>query len=126
MLKRLMASVREFKRPTILTLIFIVGEAIIEVFIPVSYTHLSEADRLRYELARFHYGDSRDAGDSERLRKLGLLVYIDLADLDIGVFLRDLVDYRREHTAGTAPGREEVDEHRLCGIHYLGIEAVFG
>ena len=34
MLKRLMASVREFKRPTILTLIFIVGEAIIEVFIP--------------------------------------------------------------------------------------------
>ena len=34
MLKRLMASVREFKRPTILTLIFIVGEAVIEVFIP--------------------------------------------------------------------------------------------
>lgn len=34
MLKRLMASVREFKRPTILTLILIVGEAVIEVFIP--------------------------------------------------------------------------------------------
>ena len=34
MFRRLMASVREFKLPTILTLIFIVGEAVIEVFIP--------------------------------------------------------------------------------------------
>ena len=34
MLKRLSKSVREFKKPTILTLIFIIGEAIIETFIP--------------------------------------------------------------------------------------------
>ncbi len=34
MLKRLASCVREFKKPTILTLIFIMGEAIIEVFIP--------------------------------------------------------------------------------------------
>ena len=34
MLKRLLGSVREFKKPTILTLIFIVGEAIIETLIP--------------------------------------------------------------------------------------------
>ena len=34
MLKRLAACIREYKLPTILTLIFIVGEAVIEVFIP--------------------------------------------------------------------------------------------
>lgn len=34
MLKRLAACIREYKRPTILTLIFIIGEAIIETFIP--------------------------------------------------------------------------------------------
>ena len=34
MLKRLIKSVREFKLPTILTLIFIVAEVVIEVFIP--------------------------------------------------------------------------------------------
>ncbi|MBR5620013.1 MAG: ABC transporter ATP-binding protein [Clostridia bacterium] len=34
MLKRLSKCVREFKKPTILTLIFIIGEAIIETFIP--------------------------------------------------------------------------------------------
>ena len=34
MLKKIFGSVREFKLPTILTLLFIVGEAIIETFIP--------------------------------------------------------------------------------------------
>ena len=34
MLKRLSKCVREYKRPTILTLVFIIGEAIIETFIP--------------------------------------------------------------------------------------------
>lgn len=34
MIRKLAKSVREFRKPTILTLIFIVGEAIIEVFIP--------------------------------------------------------------------------------------------
>ena len=34
MIRRLMKSVREYKRPTVLTLIFIFGEAVIETFIP--------------------------------------------------------------------------------------------
>ncbi len=34
MFKRLAACVREYKKPTVLTLIFIVGEAVIETFIP--------------------------------------------------------------------------------------------
>lgn len=41
MLKRLAKSVREFKRPAILTLFFMVGEAVIETFIPyVTATYL--------------------------------------------------------------------------------------
>ena len=34
MFKRLAKCIREYKLPTILTLIFILGEAVIEVFIP--------------------------------------------------------------------------------------------
>ena len=34
MLKKLLGCVREYKKPTILTLIFIIGESIIETFIP--------------------------------------------------------------------------------------------
>ena len=34
MLKKLLGCVREYKKPTILTLIFIVGEALIETLIP--------------------------------------------------------------------------------------------
>ena len=34
MIKRLAGCVREFKRPTVLTFLFIVGEVIIECFIP--------------------------------------------------------------------------------------------
>ena len=34
MLRKLLASVREYKAPTIVTLIFIIGEVVIEVFIP--------------------------------------------------------------------------------------------
>ena len=34
MIKRLLGCVREYKLPSILTLIFIIGEVIIEVFIP--------------------------------------------------------------------------------------------
>ena len=34
MFKRLLKSVREYKKPTLLTLIFIIGEAVIEAFIP--------------------------------------------------------------------------------------------
>lgn len=40
MLKHLMSCIREYKKPTILTLIFIVGEAIIETLIPFIIAHL--------------------------------------------------------------------------------------
>ncbi len=40
MLKRLLNCVREFKKPTILTLIFIIGEAIVETLIPFTTAEL--------------------------------------------------------------------------------------
>ncbi len=63
MLKRLAASVREFKTLSILTLIFIIGEVVIEAFIP-----FVTADLINY---------IRDAGDQlemERILKTGLLL----------------------------------------------------
>ena len=52
MFKKFLASVREFKTPTILTLIFIIAEVIIEVFIPfvtaflISYIQTPSVDPL--------------------------------------------------------------------------------
>ena len=63
MLKRLASSVREFKTASILTLLFIVGEAIIETFIP-----FITADLINY---------IRDAGNAlemERILWTGLLL----------------------------------------------------
>ena len=41
MIHRFMGCIREYKKPTILTLLCMVGEVAIEVLIPVSYTHLT-------------------------------------------------------------------------------------
>lgn len=63
MLKRLVASVREFKTLSILTLIFIIGEVVIEAFIP-----FVTADLINY---------IRDAGEQlemERILMTGLLL----------------------------------------------------
>lgn len=43
MVKKILKSLREFKRPTIWTLIFIIGEAIIETFIPFTTAELVNA-----------------------------------------------------------------------------------
>ncbi len=50
MLKRLAECIREYKKPTILTLIFIVGEAIIETFIPFITAELVEQIQLSAEI----------------------------------------------------------------------------
>ncbi|MBE6595098.1 MAG: ABC transporter ATP-binding protein [Ruminococcaceae bacterium] len=51
MFKRLLKCVREFKKPTILTLIFIVGEAIIETMIPFITAELVNKIKADAELA---------------------------------------------------------------------------
>lgn len=50
MIKRLLSCVREYKKPTILTLIFIVGEVIIECFIPFITANLVNQIKAGVEL----------------------------------------------------------------------------
>ena len=52
MLKRLLKCVREFKTPTILTLVFIVGEVIIETFIPYTTANLVNQIKAGVELSQ--------------------------------------------------------------------------
>src|SRR5690606_464338 len=59
-----------------------------------------------------HRHDHRDGTRVERLRKLRLLVDVDLADLDLAFELAsELVDHRAERAAGTTPGRPQVHDH---------------
>ena len=50
MLKRLLQCVREYKKPTIITLLFIVGEVVIEVFIPFITANLVNAIKAGAEI----------------------------------------------------------------------------
>ena len=52
MIKRLLKCVREFKTPTILTLVFIVGEVIIETFIPYITANLVNQIKAGVELSQ--------------------------------------------------------------------------
>ncbi len=71
MLKRLFASVREFKTASILTLLFIVGEAVIETFIP-----FITADLINY---------IRDAGNALEMKRILLtgLLLVGMAALSL-------------------------------------------
>jgi putative aminopeptidase FrvX len=68
------------------------------------------------KLAILKYQESRDAHDAVLLSKLHLLIYIDLADLDVCVLFCDLVNNRREHLAGAAPYCPEIYQNRLVCI----------
>lgn len=69
-----------------------------------------------YYLSAFYNSKSGDAHYSEAGRKLRLFVYIDLAYLSVSKFSGDLVDDRGNHSAGTAPGRPEIQQYGLVGI----------
>lgn len=71
MLKRLAKCVREFKKPTVLTLIFIIGEAVIECVIPFVTTQM---------VNRIQAG----AGISEILRIGGVLILLAVLSLCCG------------------------------------------
>ena len=71
MLKRLAKCVREFKKPTILTLIFIIGEAVIECIIPFVTTQM---------VNRIQAG----AGISEILKIGGVLILLAVLSLCCG------------------------------------------
>lgn len=71
MLKRLAKCVREFKKPTVLTLIFIIGEAVIECIIPFVTTQM---------VNRIQAG----AGISEILKIGGVLILLAVLSLCCG------------------------------------------
>lgn len=71
MLKRLAKCVREFKKPTVLTLIFIIGEAVIECIIPFVTTQM---------VNRIQAG----AGISEILKTGGVLILLAVLSLCCG------------------------------------------
>ena len=61
-----------------------------------------------------HHGG--DGGDAERLRDLDLGLGVDLAERDVAVPFRGLLEHGRELPAGAAPRRPEVDEHGAGGV----------
>src|SRR5262245_2681982 len=71
--------------------------------------------------------EGRDAADSIVLRRLGILVDVELGD-DHLVFHagRQLVKNWRHPHARTAPGGPEIDEHRLARLEHIGFEAGVG
>ena len=56
----------------------------------------------------------------------GLLVIVDLHDLDVRAFPGDLLEDRRDHAARAAPDRPEVDDHGDVGLEDLGLERGVG
>lgn len=51
--------------------------------------------------------------------QLTLLVYIDLANLDVVTLVCDLVHDRRNHAAGTAPRCPEIQQDRLVRLQHF-------
>lgn len=51
-----------------------------------------------------------DTAYAERLRKIALLVNVHFVELDFGMFLAQLVDHGRKHSAGSAPVRPKIDD----------------
>src|SRR5262245_58427875 len=75
-----------------------------------------EADDLADRLATLDDEERRDAADPVLHRRLGVVVCVELAELDLArVLVCELLNDRRNHSARTAPGRPEVDQDRLVG-----------
>ena len=53
--------------------------------------------------------------DTELLGQRLFIVYVYLADLDLGLFFGDFIDDGRKHLARPAPGGPEIDEDDALG-----------
>ena len=85
------------------------------------------ADRLRGDLSVAVEHHVRDAAHTGALRQYGLVVDVDLADLDgPGALGRDLLDHGAEHAAGSAPRRPVVHDHGHVGGEDLLVEVGLG
>src|SRR5687767_11043852 len=78
-----------------------------------------DALRLAAVLEQDH---GRDRADAEPTRRDRIRVDVELRDLELVVLGGDLLEDGADHPAGAAPGRPEVDEHRLVGLQDLLFE----
>src|SRR3989344_5601737 len=67
----------------------------------------------------------RDAADAIFRRSLGVLVDVELGDLELAVvFPGNFFEHRRNHLAWAAPLRPVVDQHRAIGLEYFLLKTV--
>src|SRR5215211_367878 len=75
----------------------------------------------KFPVLEQHQG--RDGHDAVLRRGRGVLVYVELYDLDLAVHRAgDLLERRRNHPARAAPFGPEVDHDRFGGLQDLGLE----
>jgi hypothetical protein len=84
-----------------------------------------EADGFLCLLPVLERDERRNRLHAEPGGELGLLVDVDFADLEVGARRRHLIEDGREHAAGAAPGRPEVEQHGALGVRDLALEVFF-
>src|SRR5208337_2050332 len=85
------------------------------------------ADELFHNLPVLEDEQGGNAGDFVAHWRGAVAVNIHFADLDFAlIFAGELFDDRSDRAAGTAPGGPEIDQHRLIGLQYIGIEISVG
>src|SRR6266851_7527506 len=95
---------------------------------------LAEQGRLRFspddlldDLAAREQVDGRDRHDSVLDHRLRILVGVDLDDVHAARVLgRDRVEHRADLSAGAAPRRPVLDDHRPGAGQHIGIEDLIG
>src|SRR5690349_5016137 len=75
-------------------------------------------DRLR-DLAVLEQDHGRDRQHLVLDRRLPVVVGVQLYHADIVALGVDLLEDRRDHPAGTAPSRPEIDKYRSVGLEYF-------
>ena len=67
-------------------------------------------------LSVFENGQGGDTHHPELSGQFFLFIDVDLADLDVGTLIGDLVHDGKNHLAGAAPGCPEIYEYRFVGM----------
>src|SRR3954447_12744593 len=83
-------------------------------------------DRLDH-LAALEHGHGRDRHDLVVARSTGVLVDVELDDVElVAVLAGDLLEHGRDHLARAAPLRPEVDQHGLVALQHVTRECRVG
>ena len=72
-----------------------------------------------YDISAVHDYERRNAHYAELPRERGLLLYVHLTNLNVGILVRDLFHYRNYRAAGAAPRRPKVEEDFFIRRYYL-------